>query len=403
MTLPSLTNLLLGKQYIGVEHFSLNNEEKTAFLLIEMKKGELVIDQKDLGNYSETLHEKWDKNLPLYLVINTNQVIQKEIVETDSSDEKLLHKAFPNLAWNEFYYEIWRLKRKSIIAISRKNYVDDLLSSYNKQGFSVAGISLGVCSIAEIIKYSEKNELSTNHQIISWSEETQVITTSAVDKYLSYNINGLNIQNSHLLAFTGILRLLLNNTMTSGNLIDYNHQLYDNYNQKSFFSKGFKIMVGIILAILVINFFAFNHFFTKAQETSESLSLSKSSLDAINKTKERIKTKEQKVKNVVVLTSSQSSIVINEITTRIPQSILLTELTYYPLEKKIKAEEPIVTQEKTITLSGTTLDNNAFTHWIEEIERLKRIDHVVITHFGKNERNETEFSIKLTLKENETK
>lgn len=398
MALPSLTSLLLGNQYIGIEHFSLNNEEKRAVLLVEKKKEGLVIIKKDRISYSDTLHEKWDKKLPFFLVINTNQIIQKEVQTIDSSDEKLLHKAFPNMNWEEFYFEIWRLKNKSIVAISRKNYVEDLLSNYHKQGISIAGISFGVCSIAEIMNYSESKELLTNHQTVSWSEETPIVKSNAETLNSTFNINGLAIQNSHLLPFAGILRLLLNGTVNTGNLTNYNHQLYDNYNQKSFFSKGIKLIIGVLLAILLINFILFSHYFKLAQETSEILSLSKSSLEEVVKTKQRILVKEQKVNNIVATTSSQSSLIINEITKRIPQSILLTELVYHPFEKKIKSEEPILVQEKTITLSGTTINNTAFTIWVEVLEQLKWINQVVITHFGKNELNETEFSIKLILK-----
>lgn len=398
MTLPSLTTLLLGKQYIGIEHFSLNNEEKTAILLVEKKKEELVIVQKDRISFSETFPEKWNKTLPFFLVVNTNQIIQKEVQGIDSSDEKLLHKAFPNTNWGEFYFEIWRLETKSIVAIGRKTYVEELLDNYHNQGISIAGISLGVCSIAEIRNYSEAAELFTNHQTISWNEETPIIKSNAEILDSTFDINGLAVQNSHLLTFSGILRLLLNGTKNTGNLINYSHQLYDNYNQGSFFSKGIKGVVGTLLVILLINFLTFSHYFKLAEETSVNLLLSKSSLEEVVKTKQRILAKEQKVKNVAAMTASQSSLVINEITKRIPQSILLTELTYHPLEKKIKTEEPIITQEKTITLTGTTINNAAFTHWVEAMEQLRWMNQVVITRFGKNELNETEFSIKLILK-----
>lgn len=398
MTLPSLTTLLLGKQYIGIEHFSLNNEEKTAILLVEKKKEELVIVQKDRISFSETFPEKWNKTLPFFLVVNTNQIIQKEVQGIDSSDEKLLHKAFPNTNWEEFYFEIWRLETKSVVAIGRKTYVEELLANYHTQGISIAGISLGVCSIAEIKGYAEASELLTNHQTISWNEENPIIRSNVEILDSTFDINGLAVQNSHLLTFSGILRLLLNGTANTGNLINYSHQLYDNYNQGSFFSKGIKLVVGTLLVILLINFLTFSHYFKLAEETAENLLLSKSSLEEVVKTKQRIQAKEQKVKNVVAMTASQSSLVINEITKRIPQSILLTELIYHPLEKKIKTEEPIITQEKTITLSGTTINNAAFTHWVEAMEQFRWMNQVVITRFGKNELNETEFSIKLILK-----
>lgn len=398
MALPSITTILLGKQYIGIEHFSSNNEEMTAILLIEKKKEELMIAKKDKVSYSEILAEKWDKRLPFFLVVNTNQVIQKEIEAVDGIDEKLLHKAFPNTNWEDFYFEIWRLKTKSIIAISRKIYVDGLLSNYRKQGISIAGISIGVCSVAELINYSERKEFHTNHQIVYWEEGPQTITAAIPYSDIAYDINGLAVRNSHVLAFAGILRLLLNGTANTGSLVNYSHQLYEDYNQKSFFSKGLKIMVGAVLAVLLLNFFAFTHYYTLAQETSESLVLSKSSFEEVGKRKERIKIKEQKVKNVVAGTSSKSSLVINEITKRIPSSILLIELIYHPLEKKIKDGELIQFEDNILSISGTTIDNKAFTKWIEAMERLKYINQIVITHFGKNDLNETEFSIKLKLK-----
>ena len=398
MILPSLSNILLGKQYLGIEHFSLNAEEKISVLLIEKKKEGLVITKKDKISYSDTFPEKWDKNLPFFLIINTNQVIQKEIQGIDVQDQKLLHNAFPNTNWDEFYFEIWRLKTKSIIAISRKIYVDELLFNYQKQGISIAGVSLGVCAIEEIIKYATVNEFRTNHQTVSWDEEAPIIATNTANLNTTYNINELAIQNSHLLAFSGILRLLLNGSSNSGNLIEYSHELHENYNQRSFFTKGLKAMIGILFGILLVNFFAFTHYYKLAEQASESLLLSKSSVEEVTKTKLRIQAKEQKVKNVIAMTFSQSSLIINEITKRVPESILLSELVYHPLEKKIKKEEFIEIQDKIITLSGTTINNEAFTHWVEAIEQLKWIDQVIITHFGKNDLNETEFSIKLTLK-----
>lgn len=398
MALPSLTSLLLGEQYLGVEHFSLNAKEMIAILLIEKKKDELVITKKDKVSYTNIIPEKWNKKLPFFIVVNTNQVVQKEIASIDATDEKLLHKAFPNTNWNDFYFEIWRLKTKSIIAISRKGYIDELLSDYRKQGIPIAGISLGVSSVAELTTYKEESEMITNNQIISWTEENQAITTKTEDLEITYNINGLSIKNSQLLAFSGILRLLFNSSNNTGNILNYSQELYGNFNQQSFFSKGIKIIIGTLFLILLFNSFAFMHYYKLAEASSENLLLSKSSVEDIFKTKERIRSKEEKIKSILATTASQSSIIINEIAKKIPQSILLTELIYHPIEKKIKTEEPILSQEKVIIISGTTINNDAFTIWIEAVEQLKWIDQVLISRFGKNDLNETEFSIKITLK-----
>lgn len=398
MTLPSITNLLLGKQFIGIEHFTLNNEESVALLLVEKRKEGLVIAKKDRVTYNGKIAEKWDPKLPFFIIINTNQVIQKEISGTDPSDEKLLHKAFPNTNWEDFYFEIWRLKTKSIIAITRKSYLNEIILNYENQKIAIAGISLGICSIVEIINYTEETELLTNCQTVSMLEQNQIISFVSQESAIAYNINDLQIENRQLLAFSGILRLIMNATLNTGSIIFYSEELYDRYNQKEFFSKGIKIMVGILLAILVINFLFFSHYYKLAQETSETLLVNKSSIEDVTKIKQRILVKEEKVKNIVGKAVSQSSLIINEIANKVPSSILLTELTFNPLEKKVKLDEPIIAKEKTITISGTTIANEAFTNWVEAIEKLSWVDKVLITHFGKNEANETAFSIKLTLK-----
>ena len=398
MGLPSITNLLLGKHYIGVEHFTLNNEDKVSLLLVENKKEGLVIDKKDRVNYNGKIAEKWDAKLPFFLIINTNQVIQKEVTGTDPSDEKLLHKAFPNSNWEEFYFEIWRLKTKSVIAITRKSYLDEIVSNYEAQKISIAGISLGVCAIAEIVNYTEETEFCSNHQTISRQEQHQIVSSGLQDSTILYTINDLQIENRQLLAFSGILRMIMGGTANTGSVVSYSDELYDAYNQNVFFNKGLKVMVGILFVILLLNFLFFSHYYKLAQETSETLLVNQSSIEDVNQLKQRIIVKEEKVKNILGKTTSQSSLMINEIARKIPSSIVLAELAFNPLEKKVKLEEPILVKEKTIAISGTTIANEAFTRWVEEIEKLNWVDKVLITHFGKNEANETAFSIKLTLR-----
>ncbi|KDN55714.1 general secretion pathway protein [Flavobacterium seoulense] len=369
-----------------------------AVLLLENKKEELRILKKDKVNYNGTFPEKWDKKIPYILTVNTNQVIQKEVAGVDLVDEKLLHKAFPNTNWDEFYFEIWRLETKSIIAISRKTYIESLLEDYTKQEIVIAGIHLGVCSLSEIIAYTDNDTFMTNHQTVSWNETNPILTPNTETPQTNYIINELSVQNSHLVAFSSVLGFLSQSSQNTGNTIEYSQKQYDNYLQRNFFSKGLKVAIGIVLGILLINFFVFSHYYNLSQETDVNLMLNKSSLEEISKTKQRMLSKEQKLKNVMAGVQSQSTSILNEITKRVPSSILLTELVYQPLERKIKAKEAIIASDKIIIVSGTTMNNQDFTLWIEAIEKLKWIDEVVITHFGKNDTHETLFTIKLTLK-----
>jgi Tfp pilus assembly protein PilN len=82
--------------------------------------------------------------------------------------------------------------------------------------------------------------------------------------------------------------------------------------------------------------------------------------------------------------------------------MLLSALSYQPLEKEIKEDEEIVFTPQTITVSGKILNNKDFTNWIETIEHHTWVDKVTITHFGKNETDESVFTVKLKLKNHAT-
>lgn len=391
----SFKTLLTGRQYIGIELFSKEGEEQAAIVVVRNTKEGLVIP----GQYimkAGAVPEKSEKHLPVCLVVNTPQVILKE-VSGDASDDKLLHKAFPNLDRDAFYYEIWRLKSAAVIAVARKNYVDGIAAGYTAQGYTISGISLGVCAAAAIAPHLQYSQWATSTQLVC-PESERVLNPVTEDESHLYNVNGLEVSNTALLGFSGVVGFVTGLLHTSGNIREFSAQLSEAYLQRSFFLKGFKVMLGFLLALLLVNFFVFTHYFKKESEISEAIVVGKSSMQMIAKTQERIKIKEGKVKSISALTSSKSSYILNEITRIVPSPILLSELIYNPLQKKIKEDESILYMDKVISISGSTNENSAFTVWVEQLGKLPFSEDVVITKFGKNEEGVTVFSIRLTVK-----
>lgn len=398
-----LDTILLGNQFVGLELFTANAEEGIALVVIERKKGELIISHKEKRNCYKDLVEKPNTDLPIFLVINNSQIIQKEVEGIDINDSKIINKAFPNLKTDDFHYEIWRVETKSIIAICRKSYIEELLISYKEFGITFSSISLGVCSISQIKTYTEVESLKTNTLTLFLnSNETTVIKSNENAKVETFEINGLEIQSSYLIGFSAVLRWVIKNNNNTGSIVLNNTNLLDCFYQKSFLKKGIKVAVFGLLIILLINFFVFTHYFNAVNNTSTDLTTNKVLIENIKDVKARLKIKEIKLENTITRSNSKSSWIINEIIKKIPQSILINELTYHPLEKNIKLDEAIVTLDDIILISGKTINNSAFTDWIESIESNKWINNVTITHFGKNETKETIFTIKISIQPNET-
>lgn len=397
MNFLSLQTILIGKEFTGIEHYTINGEEWSAFLILKKRENELQITYNDKQIYSDSISKRIDRKSLTCLIINTNQVLIKEIGESNLTDEKAIHKAFPNLSITNFFFEIWRLKNKTIIAVTRKAYIETIIKKYQEQGFTISSISLGVCSISEITGFISADSINTNFQKISLSDEEMLISNEEIKQNSYYKINGLTVQSSYLLAFTGILQFLIKSNHTKGNIVSYNQVLLNNFIQNTFFKKGLQTALGILLTLLLVNFFVFSHYYSKNSEVDELSSLNSASSEKLSVLRKRIAEKEKLANSILNITDNSYSAKINLITKSTPNSILLTGLTLNPLEKNIKEYEKISAEQNTIIITGITKDNNEFTKWIEKLTKTKFINNVVIKQFGKNELLETTFTLKLKL------
>ncbi|WP_136667702.1 general secretion pathway protein [Flavobacterium sp. H122] len=399
--IASFKNKTIGNQYVGIEYFSVDNEDNIAILLVDKKNRELIPTKEDLRIFKDSVFKNLDKKRVYNLVINSNQVVQKEIQETEGADSKLLHKAFPNIKWEDFYYSIWRLKSKSIISITRKSVVDDIINKFKSNEIFIFHICIGNSPLSVIFDIVNQETLETNKHILNFDYNKDLILPRDIKTSIDYEINGLKISNKHLLAFSVTLQSILNRKLTSGNLDSLNLSLKDNFFQKQFFTKGIQTGIGVLLILLLFNFFFFTNYYKKVEENSKTLEVNHSSQQVLSKLKLRIKLKEETVKKIYSNSNISCVAILNNITKDIPSSILLSELTYQPLQKKIKEEEAILIDNKAILITGATINTEIFTNWIESLEKISFVDKVVITHFGKNENLETTFSLKLLI--NETK
>lgn len=391
-----LHKLLTGSRYVGIEHFSREGKVHLVSGIVIKKREGVVIEEPHFSD-SDITSSITDKQLPFVLVINTSQVIQKEVASVDLSDDKLLQKTFPSLDRGEFYYEIWRHTANSIIAVARKDYVEGVISDYLKLGISIAKVSLGITAASSIEVYLKGEEWLTNSHTISLeSERTFSLLPIASDDV--YTINGLEITNRTLLLFSSVLGEIVGSKSTTGNILIRNGQLKDGFLQNRFFSKGLKMGLGLLLLILLVNFFAFTHYFKKSEEISEAIQVNKSSMENIAQAKARIKIKEERLELVSDISASRATVILNDITKAVPGGIVLDELDLNPLQEKIKEGEGIKFQEHTINIQGSTIHGSEFSAWLEKLERMSFTDKIIITKYGKNDKGRDVFSIKLILK-----
>lgn len=397
-----LDHKLMGRNFLAMEMYSLAENDLIAVVHVAKQADELRIEHFETQTSTDRLDLKINPGLPISLVINNRHIIQRDVEGAEPNDSKLLHKAFPNINVPDFYYEILRLDSRSLVAICRKQYIDDLLRSYRDAKIIFHSVSIGICAIGQLKPFVHDGALTVSNCDISLDDPNYILADRNKEGNKNYKINGLKVDSNYLLSFASVLQSF-SESDRAGNIREVNSILHDDYLQKSFFSKALKALVIFLFTILLLNFLLFDYYFTKVSELSADLDANSSNIEAVKAVKARLQSKEIKLKDLTNPTTSRSSFYINEIVKQIPQSMSLTELTYQPLEKPVKDDEAVLTHPNSVLISGKLLDPPAFTEWMEDLAAYDWIKETTIIFFGKNDSAENVFSIRITIAPNEAK
>ena len=389
----SLKNILYGSTFGAIEAFSEEGVDSYAWTITDRKKGELDVRKEGVTKNTEELM-KVLAGLPVVLCINTKQVIHKEIEDTDASDKKLLHKAFPNISQNEFYFSIWRRESSSVVAICRRSYATELLASLGKN-INVIAIYIGITPVAGLAPFGLPERLSTTSHDLYTGRQFGIVQPGSENKPPA-NINGLAIQSTAIIGFAGIVSFLFPSGIT-GNIVQDNDTREEAWLQRALFNLMLKSGAAVLLALLLVNFIVFSHYFDKVNALSEKVELDKAGLQGVVRLRERVKEKEALVRGISAIQSKVSPFV-NDLVKDLPASVLLTSLEYHPLVRKLKEGEAMEIQDSIITINGAVKNVADFNAWTERKQMLKNVAGVTITHFGADDEGNTVFTISVKQK-----
>ena len=128
------------------------------------------------------------------------------------------------------------------------------------------------------------------------------------------------------------------------------------------------------------------------QQTSQINQTTKLKIIELN---ESVSKSQKMVEDMLKGNSSKSSFYINTIVQSLPNSILLSELNYQPVLKRIKAEQPINVDSNSILLSGESNNSDMFSKWLTDLENIKWINKVEILSYEDFSKSSSKFSLKL--------
>lgn len=398
------TYLKFGNRYYGVEQTEVNGEEVLHAIILKKKKNELDIVESFETKSLEDLSSHIPKGKALSLTINNRSVLTKHVKGKVSESQRLVQLAFPSIKVEDFFYETLSQGENHFVSICRKSHVKDLLRAYSSNGLNVIDFTLGNLVCASLIPFADtKNFKSPNASITIEENGITDITPKNTQSESSYDINGLEIKSAQLLSFAVALNSIVKNQTTQSSFNEVKKELSTAYCQNRFTNQFPKIGLGALFVVLLVNFLFFNHYYNEVntlKETAQVLEASKAKMVGLD---EKVQKTEKMVSDVLKSSSSKSSFYVNEIIGSLPHHLLLTELNYQPLARKIKEGKSIENQEDTILISGQTNKQILFSDWISQLEVIPWINSVNILNFEDVGSGASKFAIKLNLKDDTKK
>lgn len=389
-----------GREYCAVEHRTDSNAASAIFCVRAIrKKGEFELEETLEENSVAQLASRLKKKQHCFLIINGKQVLMGSTTTT-GNDHKILAAAFPNIDFNEFYYEILQTSGVNLVALCRKEHAHKILASYKKENINVVGFSLSFFRVQHLIGLMDGEKVTVSNYTLSKSSGNIIsYKKDSIPKEETYQIGDTAISSKFLLGMAGLFGYEMRIQNSSSNVENKNSSLRKEHEQQVLFKKGLFTGVSVLLLSLLLNFLFFTSYHSSLQSLSGQHQLELAQKKLMDERISLIEDKEKTVKNIRRNSNSRSSFYINRIISNKPNSILFNEFTYQPLEKQVKESEPIELKKNLILIKGEIKDERLFSEWIKDLEETPWISRVQVSDFSFKSSKTSDFTISINLKD----
>ena len=393
-------NIVFGKTYCSIEHLGALGQEQISFLIAKTKKGELEVEDQGFVNDISELPRHLSTAQHAHLIINNSQVLFKKALKRNATKAALVHDVFPSINISQFYFEVLENDGDAFAFICRKTYVDELIHKYAELKIYITSWSIGVSSIQPLLPllYPETTEVHTPSHVLSLAKDSvKDIRKNELYAPSIYTVEGIDVSGEDILKLGGVANSFGGLHLPTSNFEDEQHEQKQNFKQHRYYALGLPLALGILLLIFLVNFLVYNHYYTKTSLLSDVTELSKAKKELL-KVKDSIVSQKQKLfEDVIKSASSSASLFVDDIIDTMPDTILLSELAYQPLERKVRAKKALFIDTNTISIQGQTRESESLSYWISELEDLNFIKKASITNLTSKGSLNT-FTLELIIK-----
>lgn len=392
-----LQYLLHRNKYCGVEHFTdVAGNNIYYFLELKKKKGDLflVSSQKFYSIHELAKHLK---KKDVLVVINTDKVLTKIKSATKSlMNRKIWEICFPNLQEDEFFIESYQGQKYFFCSICRKDYINNLLNEYKKEGIKVIDFSIGSWCLHSIFPFMNKLDFCVHAYRIR-VQEGEVYKISEIDFILrKYVVNGIKVSNDYFISLAAIISHYSRIRVWGGIDLWKAEGVLGDFIQKRLFNIGIRVVITSTVLLLGWYLFLTYYYNREIEITKQKITQYEITPESLKQIKKELFNK-QELQERLQNNFSNKAWVLNELAQTLPSSTGFTNIELCPLLMKPEENEIIRTDERTVIISGTTVDLKKLSNWVLQLEGEDWIRFVQIQDIGKDDYNKLDFKLLIQI------
>ena len=399
MRIPELNIIHPGRVASISVHFS-DQQNAVYHLCIAQKtngKIEITFKANNLSSL-EQVFEHLPKSVPVLLNITGKVVLNKHYRQGEN--ESLAEQHIPANQKADFYCYEHQLGEYAGLSLCRKSIIDQLTKSFKDKGADIVGLSLGPFVVVNLwqMELTKESAIHVPQGKVSYSADRgEFDYTTSKDEAASIIIGEENLSETEIIPFTQAISwfLKLNNDSFYGDDPD---NVIAEYQYKRIVHQLKFPALGLILAILMLNYFMFESYRKKEILLEGQLNMNAGLITRLDSLESQLKAKEKYIA-IIGENRSHYSLLLDQIAITVPSKIILQRVDINPLVKKVKAGEAVEI-DKEIRIAGLSSTSLVLNEWTKALAKKDWVKDVVVLNYHKNTDNiKGEFLVKILLKE----
>jgi hypothetical protein len=377
----------------GADQFILNCLE------VKRKGTTFSLSQQHVGLKSvEELKPILKNKPPVVLLINGKGVLTRATDITEAPPRKLLHAVLPNASLDDFYVQSIPNGSGSFVSAVRRSAVESVRVTLAELTF-VLDINVGPLLLGNLFPIiGQDNELTLSGYKLQFTEE-KLAAFSRNDETGQAQIKlGDDLLDASLATCFGTAIEHFYHPMSSATHGAELAAQQAEMKQRNLFRVLAATVLTLLFAVLLGNFFLFDHYSNYHGELGSEMSLNATQVADVEALRSDLAIKRQLLASTGLLADQSIAWTFDQVVSTVPSEISLTALDGMPLVGKKNKRKQLVFDQTTVFVEGTVSHSDALNGWIKSLLELDHVSGVEIVTFSQPEYGlDGTFSLRLKL------